>query len=311
MSIYLPLRPLFPKTLFDTPAHREKLFRTLRKHFPRAIVCVVLPKEAHLIVDESDIGTTHNKLLKSLHKSFPWVQWDTTLRPRSFEQASRELVAIRALLLLPCKRGLSKSPFQWNWSTALDLFGARTDPWTPMEFIENRYGENRSHFGQKLHDYIMSDESLEPHQREELCVAPPMYFALHPLSRILAATALAHRLSPHQVLQESDPKTDFLRLAHYQGHRHILSDCKAPSTAAKKCIGDERLVKMGQQKAAAYALSKLTGKSGRTLFSHASTIEGVASSKSGCTIHKVASRPTPVIKQSIPKSPAISTGFPL
>lgn len=282
MSTYLQFKTVNAPLLFSDSRHSSALWDALKKRFPKTYAAVLMPEGGHLLVADDHAEVASFRLQVILRSLFPRVVWESPLPPIRKIGTARTLCTLRALLHTPVKAGRCSHPCEWQWSTSLDLIGAIEHPWMTPQSLERGLGTHRANFPDQLFNYLSA--------REHQAFVPALDLNRNPSpsrSAVLAAVALAQRKTPFEVLEDPEARASFMSLVDPQSQQRPLRSIPRTSRAAILCLHTPKLAAISPHRAAYSALSRDTGKSGRALLSQASTIAGVASSKSGWTMQSV------------------------
>ncbi len=172
----------------------------LRRAFPTALGCVLMPNHLHLIAVEpsGEIAVTKLRAVMSgVRRSVAGkgLVWERAPAPVAVPDAFHLLRQLRYVALNPARAGLIDDPLAWMWSTHRDVGGAVVDPWVRAETIARRLGQSLHEFARTHHGYVSADPTVRVDGTPFPVAASPSRIAEHPLGTIAAAARAATRAS--------------------------------------------------------------------------------------------------------------------
>jgi hypothetical protein len=165
------------------------LWRSLRRHFPEAIACCLMPNHLHLLV-EGDAVERVSTLRAILNNHGGVGQWEPVPPPVTFTDRQKTQRQIRYVFLNPCRAKLCEHPLEWLWSTHRDLVGAVINPWVPPSRVLSALGMKRLPW---LHRYVVKDPDVLVRRLDLPLSVRRTAISVHPLADVLLAAALAAR----------------------------------------------------------------------------------------------------------------------
>jgi REP element-mobilizing transposase RayT len=163
------------RTLHSTIAFRSRtsyadMWERLRKRFPSALACVLMPDHLHLILEwvtkpldprGSIAWNLSHELSAFARRYFPGQKlWEAVPPPTPIPNLLQLRRQIRYAHLNPCRAQLVNDPLEWEWSTHRDLVGAAFPSWPDHAKAANRWKVPLRDFGRHLHDYTSGDPSV-------------------------------------------------------------------------------------------------------------------------------------------------------
>ncbi len=165
MTYHLVVRTLGGKSLLTERSHCAWVWRNLRRVFPEAWICVIMPDHIHLVCDSDDpaellwkFSTVLRGLSTHMGKG---AVWERVPNPEPVRNYSHFLRTFRYVVLNPCRDRLCSDPLEWEWSSYRDLFGAVVDPWITWSRLEGVLRRSSVKSLVALHEWISGDPSVE------------------------------------------------------------------------------------------------------------------------------------------------------
>lgn len=265
MNIHLTARPTHLPVRLTQHEVASWLWPRLRRAFPLALACVLMPGHPHLVtpVDDTHDGWRRFKnVISGLRRSSnpgALIRWEPLPPPDVLGDRPKTRRMSRYVTLNPSRARLVEDPLQWPWSTHRDVMGATVDPWVEAERLAGALGFDPRGFAEDFHRYVSSAPSVCVAGTPPPQPATPTPIALQPLHELLAAAASATRCCPADVRRRGPTRELFLALALRHGwddSRRLAELCGvAPRTirwrrrhlsgtglqVAQLCLGDARL----------------------------------------------------------------------
>jgi hypothetical protein len=239
------------------------LWAGLRRAFPDALAAVIMPDHVHVVTSSASAAHARNRMRAVLsgarrHRCGAWLRWEPVPEPVVVADNKHLRRQIRYVVLNPCRSGLARDPLEWLWSTHRDAVGAAVDPWVTGARLASALGEAPVGFSPRWHAYISADPSVAIPGTPFPTAARPSDVARVPLTRIVAASAAAHRVPIAALARRGPSRSTFLGLAQASGwdRRTLVGTTVAASrttawrhrtsadisSAAWLCLGDPRLL---------------------------------------------------------------------
>ncbi len=141
------------------------LWARLRLLFPLALVAVVLPSAARLVVPAASPGDAAGRLrtlLDGLRRgprpSGPWILDPSVVlrRPGELERGVRDVASS------PCDVPGVHDPLEWLFSTHRDVVGATARPWVTSARLAAASGRSDPRFAERLHQEVSAEGRGRP-----------------------------------------------------------------------------------------------------------------------------------------------------
>ena len=251
--------PLEPLASFEPSAW---LWASLRRAFPTALDCVLMPNGLHLVDETADPEVGRAKLsarLRGFTRRYGRGRrlWEPVPPATEVPDRLHQRRTSRYLALNPSRAELVVDPLQWLWSTYRDVMGASAEPWVTAGRLASALRLPRADFERSHHEYVSSDPTVAVAGTPAPQPAPPTRVACFPLQRIQLAAAAAYRQPPARVFRHPRPRRLFVVLARDQGWpvNLVALACGLTPQAVRKvvvapqvlaagrlCLGDDRLL---------------------------------------------------------------------
>jgi hypothetical protein len=230
------------RTLAD-PKPAAWLFACLRKHFPEAWSCELMPDHLHMVTPPGE----RPRLTRVLASNPFGVAFDV-LDPQPVLTLKIALRTVRYGFLNPVRDGLVTDAWTWRWSTMRDLIGAAFPIWTPANAIATAL---RQPIGRLVRE-VTTQGDHRPLVPRRAIVAAATFDGLRsavaaalrmPESAVLD-TSLGRRLIVQASAAISTPDAAHLAKELGCSTRTIHRDRAAPHSAldaVMMCLADERL----------------------------------------------------------------------
>ncbi len=223
MSYFHQVARLRPRTLdLLEPALAPRVWSSLRRTFPLALVVLLMPTHVHLILAALAADDLRHQAARALARAVRGLgrhTWEPLPPPELLRDRSQLRRSLRYVPLNPCRWGLVDDPLAWQWSSYRDLFGASVDPWIEPARLAMVLGEDDAGFLGSWHQYVSSDRSVAedgtPPPRSPLSIEGngPIYG----IQDFLAATAAATRTPVGEVLASPSSRRLLVALADRAG----------------------------------------------------------------------------------------------
>jgi hypothetical protein len=150
--------------LCDAPL-AAKLWAALRRAFPDALACVLMPNHVHLVVAEPSAEVARDKMraiVSGMRRADGGRQvvWERVALPSVVPDVHHLRRLVRYIALNPSRLGLVRDPLEWVWSTYRDVVGAFVDPWVPAGRLAAAFRVVPTRFVEQLHLYVSSDPDV-------------------------------------------------------------------------------------------------------------------------------------------------------
>jgi REP element-mobilizing transposase RayT len=141
------------------------LWKRLHKNFPHVLACVLMPNHLHFIIEAGDPSKAKQRLAIALRswsrRFYPKKSvWMKVPDPSPIPNDQQLMRQIRYIHLNPCRKGLTRDPFEWEWSTHLDASGCIKTPWLDKKRLCQTFKTSEKILGTKMHQYISGDPSV-------------------------------------------------------------------------------------------------------------------------------------------------------
>jgi len=223
MPYFHQVARLRPRTLnLLEPVLAPRVWRSLRRTFPLALLVVLMPTHVHLILEALIADELRREAARALARAVRGLgkhTWEPLPPPELLRDRGQLRKNLRYVALNPCRWGLVGDPLGWLWSTYRDLFGASSDAWIDVGRLAGVLGEAPVGFPERWHRYVSSDRSVAeegtppPIPPDELVGLGPV----HGLQDMLDACARALRRPPSSILADPTSRRTFLGLARHRG----------------------------------------------------------------------------------------------
>jgi hypothetical protein len=249
-----------PLTRHDTA---QWLWDRMRNAFPLAIAVMLMPDHPHLVVPSDDPEASRQRLARLLG------QWGRRFgvrgqlghvpAPQPIRGGQVLARQVRYVALNPCRRGLTRCPLAWPWSTHRDVVGAIVDPWVSARRMIGALATSEHDFVARHHAYVSGDPHASVAGTRMPVPAAPTTVARFPLDSIARAVLAATRSPAHALTLRGPTRSLFIALAVEQGWAHAadlarISGCSSQTVrrlahdvdpvglaAVRLCLGDARL----------------------------------------------------------------------
>src|SRR5688572_9363423 len=153
------------KSVFEDFEVATWFWRQLRRTFPDALGCFLMPNHPHLVAPISDPDATvarMNRLLGHLAAEFRlFAPIGRASSPTHVPDRGKLRRDLRYLALNACRARLVHDPLDWWFSTHRDVVGAIVDPWVRAEDLAAVFRANARTFLARYHAYVSSDPSTD------------------------------------------------------------------------------------------------------------------------------------------------------
>lgn len=213
MWFHFVSRAEHPHRPFDQRIHCVKTWWRLKKQFPRAYACILMPNHVHMIL-ETDALADDWRRFRAVTGQVP-VPWQAGQIPSKPIPDSKHLWRqIRYVHLNPCRARICLDPLQWEWSTYQDYMGAAWPQWPDLDRVRSALGwRNGSDWEATIHRLTSPDPTVAV-----AGTAPPLFergIHIHNASfpAVCAAAARAFRQMPERFQKRCPERAVIVRLA--------------------------------------------------------------------------------------------------
>jgi len=263
VCLHMVARCLRVRLPLSSPPVAPTLWRALRRAFPKALACVVMPDHFHVIAFEPSAPTARRKLgavLSGIRRSegCDALVWERAPPPQLVPDTAHLRRQIRYVALNPSRAGLVRDPLEWLWSTHRDVVGAIIDPWVQSDDLAKVLRVPAEGFNTRHHLYVSGDPSVNVRGTAFPIPASPASVAAIPLETILMAARAAMRATARDARRRSPARSLFMDLARASGWTDARAVSRATGaatatvrarallhrpipSAAWLCLGDRRL----------------------------------------------------------------------
>jgi len=262
MIVHLTARTRVGFHLLGDVTGAWRLWRKLRRTWPKAIAAALMDNHLHLLVRAAEPLVARRALAAILAGHTRHIResklWLPVPNPTPLATTKHVLRSVRYILLNPVRAGLVGDPVAWPFSVHRGLVGAEFVPWTPIAELARELHRPARSAAEWLHRYVSSDAETNPAGTPLPVPAVPLDPSTHnavSLDRIAAAAASA---TPWSSLQER--RHLLVLLARHQGLRSTSAIAEAAGigeryvrrlsgesnpallSAGALCLGDPRLL---------------------------------------------------------------------
>jgi len=200
------------------------LWQYLRRAFPDALGCTLMPDHLHVLTPAEDAHSARTSLTAILghytrnfgNGELGWKPIPDSTPVRGTKILRRSL---RYLALNPCRENLAPDPLAWIWSTHRDVMGAVCNPWVPAARLASALGQSPTGFRRRYHTYISSDQSVNSNGTPPPRSAAECKIPQYTPADLARAVQSATRKPPGALQQRGLPRSLFIHLALNQGWR--------------------------------------------------------------------------------------------
>ena len=208
------------------PTSAPWLWSFLRRRFPEAYGCTLMPDHFHLVARIEDAATARRSLIAILGhytRNFGRGEsvWRPTNNPTPVQDVKNLQRSLRYIALNPCRERLSTDPLAWTWSTHRDVMGAICDPWVTAKRLAGVLGWPRGGFRDRYHAYVSSDPSVDVRGTPPPRPAPHCDVPQFTLADVMGAVQSAIREPFEAVQHRGQARALFIHLALSQGWRDL------------------------------------------------------------------------------------------
>jgi hypothetical protein len=224
--------------LYTREAEAHHLWRCLRRAFPEAHACCLMPDHLHIVLPHADeegrFRHVRGGFTRWLSSQPRWPEefgWSDAPEPRELSADCGHLRRlIRYVNLNPCRAGLVRDPLAWAWSTHRDATGFALDPWVRVADAD------------RFHAFVSGDPSV----RVDGTSLPGVQAGDYDLAAISRAVGAVCRVSAPQVTH-GRPRQLALLTAMAFGHdcSQLLADWSRCTTRQVERVGRDRISRWG------------------------------------------------------------------
>ncbi len=210
-----------------TDVHARWLWTAFERAFPDALIAMLMPNHAHLIVRRSKnvrlrFGAILGRFSLRFRDGLPG--WQRIPEPDRIANTRILRRLYRYVALNPCRADLAADPLEWRWSTYRDVFGATAGPWTETGRVAAALDHPIDGFEPSLHHYVSSDTECKVGG-----TPPPVLPATGDnapsLDTLYAAAAAALREPVHAAATNRQLRVLFIQAARATPHRtHAIAE---------------------------------------------------------------------------------------
>ncbi len=263
MLVHVVARAARPSANLCDPQVAPLLWAALRRAFPAALACVLMPDHLHIIVRARSPAEARKRLgavLSGLRRSARAraIHWQRVPPPAVIADLQHAARQVRYAALNPCRRGLAADPLGWLWSTHRDVLGAVVDPWVTGTRLAEALARDGPGFAASHHRYVSGDPSVDPTGTPAPTPLSLDALPFESLADVLAAVAAAARGHPADVCRRSAVRELFVSVARWahgadtarlsaitglspRSVRRRPLPTDAELQAVRMCLGDARL----------------------------------------------------------------------
>lgn len=236
----------------------------LRRVFPVCYAVTLMGNHLHLVVEVDDVLAAWERfyrILGALVRGFGRRTWEAVPTFGPIPDAEEFSIAVRYVLLNPCRAYIVDDPVLWLWSSYRDVIGAVPDPWVSRKDLARLMGKSDTEFLPWFHRYVTAYERTSREGTPMPVAAQPCVQIQYSLQKIQHASAAALRQDPLEIHRRGKTRDLFLALANQQGWKDtsaLADHCQISRRsvqrntgvrvsaeelrAASLCLGDDRLI---------------------------------------------------------------------